>query len=155
MSIILQIRKKLPKKLEAVLSKIEIWVISVSVAFSLIHLKVESLNVGKFPSINDFKLTVFYITNHVLGFLSLSGSRHLSLSPCPLAVCSADKHRLLLKKASWVEEAEVNCETRRQAKSGSLQGPPGKKREAGQQHTSVKYLLPRVRPAQSLRLIYR
>ena len=136
MSIILQItkKKKVTKKIGSHTVKNR-KLGNISICHLLIHLKVESLNIRKFPSVNDFKLTVFYITNRVLGFLSVSGSQHLSLSPCPLAVCSADKQLLLWKKASWVEEAEVNCETRRQAKSGSLQGLPGKKREAGQQHT--------------------
>ena len=51
----------------------------------------------------------------------MSWCQFLSLSPCPLAVCSADKHCLLWKKVPWAEEAEVNHEMKRE----TIWPPPG------------------------------
>ena len=81
----------------------------------------------------------------------MSWSQFLSLSPCPLAVCLADKHCLLWKKVSWAEKAEVNCETERQEESGSLQGFPTRR---GRQASHMWLEMPptAVKPAQNLRL---
>lgn len=144
------------KKEKRYRKKIGSWIVknrklgNISLYHLLIHLKAESLNIRKFPSISDFELPIFYITNRAFGFLSLSWSQFLSPSPCPLAMCSAGKHCLLWKKVSWAEEAEVNHEMKR----GKIWLPTGissKKREAGQPGMAEKPAAA-VTPSQNLQL---